>query len=560
MLSACATTDAATGDAGAVQSLSAIEVHSLAGGFLAGRFASGNQDSAAAARFFGEAQRFDPGNTALRRQAMMSSLLVGDYLDAATHAEIVARLEQDDTVAPLVAAIGEMRVGRYEDARKRLEGLPSNAALDIIGPILGAWARAGGGDIDGALATLEKLGNNQGTLPLRLYHTALIAGLGNRTAIAGQAFDALRRTPAGTWVHTLLAEGAFLENSGQKPAARALYEAALKASNNLSIAAALGRLQRGEAPTPIVSTATEGVGEAMYGIASLLAQEGAKEPVLVYLRLATMAKPVFPEAQALLAETFEDLGDTGQAMDLFSAIPDSSELKPMAEVRYAMLLAQTGRQDEAVSLLDQRIGAGRQAIEAMIAKGDILRQAENFPGCADAYGDAIKAIGEPDPRFWSVWFSNGICLERSRRWDEAETELQQALALRPDQPSVLNYLAYSWVEQGRNLKKAEAMLVKAADDRPDDGYIVDSLGWVYFRQGRFEEAVDTLEKAVHLKPGDPTINDHLGDAYWAVGRKLEAEFQWRTALALKPDAELKPQIEAKLEKGLPPEKLKPGVD
>ncbi|MDD3446051.1 MAG: tetratricopeptide repeat protein, partial [Zavarzinia sp.] len=97
-------------------------------------------------------------------------------------------------------------------------------------------------------------------------------------------------------------------------------------------------------------------------------------------------------------------------------------------------------------------------------------------------------------------------------------------------------------------------------DRPDDGYIIDSLGWVYFRQGRFDEAVVELEKAVSLRPGDPTLNDHLGDAYWAVGRKREAEFQWRTALALKPDAEQQALIEAKLEKGLPPERLIPGVD
>ncbi|PWR21290.1 tetratricopeptide repeat protein [Zavarzinia aquatilis] len=550
---------AATSD-GVPASVDAVEVHSLTGAYLSARLAAGMQDSAAAALLYDGALRLDPGNTLLRRQAMMSALLVGDYVDAATHAEIIARLEPSDTVAPLVAAIGDMRVGRYVEARKRLESLTSNPALDIIGPILIAWSIAGTGDTDGALKALEKLGDAQGVRPFRLYHTALLASFGNQPALAAKAFEALRASPAGNWVHTLLAEGAFLESNGHQDAARALYRAALKASNNLSIAAALQRTEAGVAPTPVVSTAVEGVAEAMYGIASLLTQGGANEPVLVYLRLATMAKPNFPEAQALLAETFEEIGDKDAAMALFRAIPEGSELRPMAEIRYAMLLSQAGGADEALALLDKRIASGNQIIEALVAKGDILREREDFAAAADVYGEAIETIGGPDPRYWSIWFSRGICLERSRQWQAAEVDLMQALELRPDQPSVLNYLAYSWVEQGRNLKRAETMLVKAVNDRPDDGYIVDSLGWVYFRQGRFAEAVETLEKAVHLKPGDPTVNDHLGDAYWAVGRKLEAEFQWRTALALKPDDEQKPLIEGKLEKGLAPEKLVPGAD
>ncbi|MCW0180372.1 MAG: tetratricopeptide repeat protein [Zavarzinia sp.] len=544
----------------AARPVEAIELHSLSGAYLAARYAGGVQDSTASALFYDGALRLDPGNTMLRRQAMMSSLLVGDYVDAASHAEVIARLEPSDTVAPLVAAIGEMRVGRYAEARKRLDGLTSNAALDIIGPIMTAWAIAGTGDTDGALRALEKLGDAPGVRPFRLYHTALLAAFGNQPALAAKAFEALRTSPAGNWVHTLLAEGVFLESSGHQDAARALYQAALKASNNLAVAAALARLERGEAATPVVSTAVEGVAEAMYGIASLLAQSGANEPVLVYLRLATMAKPNFPEAQALLAETFEDIGDEDAAMAMFRSIPEGSELRPMAEVRYAMLLSQADRADEALDLLDRSGTAGGPSIEAMVARGDILREREDFAAAADAYGAAIDAVGEPDPRYWSLWFSRGICRERLHQWQDAEADLMQALALRPDQPSVLNYLAYSWVEQGRNLKRAEAMLLKAVADRPDDGYIVDSLGWVYFRQARFAEAVDTLEKAVHLKPGDPTVNDHLGDAYWAVGRRLEAEFQWRTALALKPEDDQKADLETKLEKGLAPEKLVPGAD
>ena len=245
------------------------------------------------------------------------------------------------------------------------------------------------------------------------------------------------------------------------------------------------------------------------------------------------------------------------AAELFRTMPADSALRPVAEIRYALLLAKMEQVDAAITILDRRIADGDSATEAQAAKGDVLRQSDRFEEAVTAYDAAIAAEGGDR---WGLYFSRGICNERLKRWDRAEADLKRALELRPDQPSVLNYLAYSWVEQGRNLRQAETMLKKAVADRPDDGYIIDSLGWVYFRQGRFDEAVVELEKAVSLRPGDPTLNDHLGDAYWAVGRKREAEFQWRTALALKPDAEQQALIEAKLEKGLPPERLIPGVD
>ena len=121
-----------------------------------------------------------------------------------------------------------------------------------------------------------------------------------------------------------------------------------------------------------------------------------------------------------------------------------------------------------------------------------------------------------------------------------------ALNLAPDQPYVLNYLGYSWTEQGRNLARARQMIERAVEQRPSDGAIIDSLGWVMLRQGDYDGAVKSLEHAVELLPEDSTINGHLGDAYWAAGRRQEALFQWRRALNLNPDPEDVPKLQAKL--------------
>jgi tetratricopeptide (TPR) repeat protein len=134
--------------------------------------------------------------------------------------------------------------------------------------------------------------------------------------------------------------------------------------------------------------------------------------------------------------------------------------------------------------------------------------------------------------------------------------MKTALELSPDQPLVLNYLGYSWVDQHINLDEGMRMIRRAVEQRTDDGYIVDSLGWAYYRMGDFENAVKYLEQAVELKPEDPTINDHLGDAYWRVGRRLEAGFQWAHARDLKPEPDELEKILEKIKSGLagdPPE-------
>jgi Flp pilus assembly protein TadD len=122
----------------------------------------------------------------------------------------------------------------------------------------------------------------------------------------------------------------------------------------------------------------------------------------------------------------------------------------------------------------------------------------------------------------------------------------------PDQPMLLNYLGYSWIDKGLHLDRATEMIKKAVKLRPTDGYIADSLGWAYYRLGNFEESAKEMERAVSLRPEDPVINDHLGDAYWRVGRFNEARFQWQHVLTLDPDDDVAGQVRDKLKDGLKP--------
>ncbi|MBI1383650.1 MAG: tetratricopeptide repeat protein [Rhizobiales bacterium] len=187
----------------------------------------------------------------------------------------------------------------------------------------------------------------------------------------------------------------------------------------------------------------------------------------------------------------------------------------------------------------------------LLAIGNLLRGHEKYGEAIGYYARAIEKIDEPLPEHWNYYYSRGVCYERVKQWPKAEADLRQALALNPDQPLILNYLGYSWVDQNLNLEEAMELIRKAVRLKPDDGYFVDSLGWAYYRLGKFDSAVRYLERAVELRPEDPVINDHLGDALWRVGRTLEARFQWGQALDLKPEPEEVDKIKAKIVAGLP---------
>jgi len=198
---------------------------------------------------------------------------------------------------------------------------------------------------------------------------------------------------------------------------------------------------------------------------------------------------------------------------------------------------------------DNRVDSITQ-LQILDAIGNILRARKKYGEAIGYYDKAIALIKKPRKRDWVYFYARGTCHEREKNWPKAEADLKAALKLVPDQPLVLNYLGYSWIDQGLNLKEGLKLIERAVALKPDDGYVVDSLGWAHFKLGNIKQAVLFLERAVELRPDDPILNDHLGDALWRAGRQREARFQWEQALTLKPEPEDATKIRAKIRKGL----------
>jgi Flp pilus assembly protein TadD len=195
-------------------------------------------------------------------------------------------------------------------------------------------------------------------------------------------------------------------------------------------------------------------------------------------------------------------------------------MRRVSELQLGLALADMGRNGDAKDHLKALIASDPKDLRSYLAYGSVLSQDKDYVEMALNYETAISMAGPaPTRNDWNLFFQAGIAHERLKQWPKAEAHFKRALELYPDQPQVMNYLGYSWIDMNMNLEEGMDLIRAAVDLRPNDGYIVDSLGWAHYRLGEYEDAVRELERAVELRPADPTINDHLGDAYWQVGRE-----------------------------------------
>jgi len=323
-----------------------------------------------------------------------------------------------------------------------------------------------------------------------------------------------------------------------------------KSSSHPLSEALLADIEQGRTPPLLVTSPNDGLAEVFYGIGDALAGEGGVDMGIIFLQFALYLKPDFPLAYAALAEAYESAKKYELEMQALDQIKSDSPLWVNVQIQKSFALNSLDRVDDAKVLLEELIAKEPKDVRPLDALGNIMRSHERYSEARDYYTRALKLIPKPTKDNWTLFYSRGVCNERMKDWAAAEADFKEALVLSPDESLVLNYLGYSWVDQGQNLKQAMDYIRKAVKLKPDDGYYVDSLGWAYYRLGNLSAAVENLERAVELKPDDPIINDHLGDAYWKVGRTLEAKYQWQQALTLKPEDEQAVTLKEKIASGL----------
>ncbi len=532
--------------------------YTLSGTYLAARIAAIDKNTDAAVDYYRQAMQFDPENKFLKQNAFLTLLSNGNFEEAVALGKQIKALDNSPPVVAIVLGVDAIRSKAWSRAIKILSSVGKGDLERLLTGMLTAWSQHATGQTSVALETLDQLEGPGWFKIFSEYHGGLIAAAG------GQQEDALvrlqkavdNRAGGTTAVHTYMRSVETLARlqmkAGDGEGAGKTLALGLKIQpSGPALIRLKKQLDAGETTSPLISSVQQGASEVFYNLGTVLNSEGGKQFALIYLQLAVVLFPESDVGTLALGDLYDGQSLPERANKLFAKITTSSPYHRIATLEMALNHDELDELDEARKEMDHLVADDPDDLVASISYGQMLVRHKLYKEAARVYQTTIDRIDQPKRFHWNLFYRNGIAHERSRNWPAAEASFQKALELYPDQPNVLNYLGYSWVDMNINLDQGLDMIRRAVALRPQDGYIIDSLGWVYYRLGRYDEAVRELERAVLEKAEDPTINDHLGDAYWRIGRRLEATFQWSHAIDREPAEEDLVKIREKLKNGLP---------
>ncbi|NBX65550.1 MAG: hypothetical protein EBQ96_00965 [Proteobacteria bacterium] len=515
----------------------------VTGNILAANFAQGQRDWAQANLYLDKLSTTMASDTSTTLRMMLLALSAGQFDRAAEYAQRITSSKQDTDaslpegtmdaaadgrdLAALVLMAQAVRAGNLEAAEQKLLSIQSMALKAFVQPVIHGWLKAGQKKpVD---STVE------GLSLLQALHRGLAAEWATQKETANKVFDSLARAPL-TATGAMMVAAYDIRNSRMDEARAALTEALRQNPMDQEAKKIQDALSQGQTPAlpPEFSYhlkgVTAGIAMAFRDLAQMMMTDGAGESALIFAQMGRSVRNDVPALAIIVGNIFMEQKRYDEAVLAFQSVSTADIDYVDAQIRLSEIAVERGNNEAAIEILESLMKSNPSPRVAY-ALGEVYRAGQDNKKAVSAYDQAINAAGgTPDDSLWSVYFVRAMALDELGEWDKAESDLKKALQYRPDNPHVLNYLAYTWADRNINLIQARDMLLKALSLAPADPYITDSLGWVYYRQGDTTQAVILLERAVSLKPYDPTLNDHLGDAYEKAGRHLEARYQWRRAL------------------------------
>lgn len=533
------------------------EPTSLAGSFLAAQSAGANGDDQAAVENYKRAIELDPENLNLKQSLFMAMTTNGNILEAIDLLKLIPAENQTQNVNHVVVAANALKQKSWNQAITRIDRIKGADLDTMLAKLFGSWAYYGNRELDKAIERAEEITGPDWVQLITQYHMGLLFAASGKDKEAivhlekAISYKAVAAALTETYMHAVEALARAEAKSGNLEKAKRVTRDGLSLlPGNPGLAKLIQQLNEGAKVAPLITTAQGGASEIFFNVGSAISRQGGLPFAQSYLQIARFLMPENYEAQFALGKVFDRQKKYILANDLYEKVPETSAFYRLAQLEIGLNLDQLGQVPEAEKILQGLIDKNPKDFQTVLSLGGVFGKHENYQKAVTLYDNAIALIDAPKRRHWSLFYRRGIANERTKHWEKAEQDFKKALALSPDQPDVLNYLGYSWIDKGINLEEGLNMVKRAVNLKPNSGFIIDSLGWAYFKLGKFEEAVVELERARDLMPSDPVVNDHLGDAYWHTGRKLEAVFQWKHALSDKPTDEDKAKITKKLKSGL----------
>ena len=295
------------------------------------------------------------------------------------------------------------------------------------------------------------------------------------------------------------------------------------------------------------------IAEFFYLIANLYSSQGLYKESNFYIILAKYLNPNFTLNSTLLIENYMDTKKYKLVKNELSNIEKDNVIYNWFKVKKnASIIQETKNDDSALKFIKKEYGKIQNpSNKILFDMANILRNFQDYEGAIEIYSNLIQYSNYSAEEYADLLYKRGTSYERKKDFLKADEDLIESLKIDPDEPYVLNYLGYSWLERSYKIPEAMDMLKEAYSLRENDPYITDSIGWAYYLIEDFVNAKKYLEKAVKLMPYDPIVNDHYGDVLWRLNKKVQARYFWNGVLKLEDtEEELKKEIEKKLVFGL----------
>ena len=513
--------------------------------YVEARAAAMNGDHARSAQLLAALSQSEPSQVDIAKSALGEALGAGniDLALSLAHNIASAQLPAD---ARLLLAAEEIKRGHPERALPWLTTSQASGDLSFLLPLVNAWADADRGDSAQALATLDQISSRNLLAPLSDEEHALVLLKFRRAADAEPYARRAVGSAGGRERHLRLAFADGFLAAGDRARAMMIVD-----GMGGGEAAARRRISAGKMSGEAIDTGPKAFAEVLTAFSIDLARAQRATPPIGLMQVARYLDPQSSSTATVLALLLSQQSRTDEALAVLRAIPTSDPLISEVHDVQVRILADAKRMPEAYQIAAAAAASPGAEPTDYSRLGDILQTMNRHGEAADAYGRAIALEQAEDSKgpLWSLLLLRAGALEEAKRWPEAKAALQQAIALQPDQPLLLNFLGYAELERGENLAGAETMIRKASELAPDDASITDSLGWAEFKQGKVDDAITTLQQAAEKDPQQAEIQEHLGDALYRSGRRYEARFAWSAALATAED-DMETRVKAKLASGL----------
>ena len=511
------------------------------GNYLSSLVAESQYDFDSAGHYALESLKEDNNNVFLLRHAFKMLLKAGKFKRAA---EISSKLEfyneNNEFLKLWPAILLELKQNDFSTANELIEELNLEEYEQFFSIILRSWHFAIQGQKGKSISQIDKLINNIGTyesislVKVEIQKLYILYHLNK--------FEELE-----ILINKILSEESQIDSKYIVDISKILFHLDKKdiaietlkkfLPNNYDFDLTVLYIKSNKTISPI-----QALSIALEDTSSIIAKKRGWLQAFPVLRMASYLHDFNISSKLLISSIFQSMQRFEEALMVLNEIDDYNFYYPLILVEKSYLYEDLDKNDDVINILNELKSNHNYRRLALI-------KLSNFYIRNQLYNDALMICDEllldkkPDNE---VFYYRALALVNLKNWDDAIDSLDILIKKIPNNPTVMNFVGYTYVDKNINLQEGLSLIKKAIDLDPNNGFFIDSLGWAYYRMGEYKKSVTFLEKSVELEPLEAEITEHLGDVYFKLNRVKEAIVQWKRAISLTSSKDYETRINKKI--------------